>query len=69
MATITRNSEALLHRLLELAERPEVLEQALVELSGESKEPPTRADVIRRILELKQRATAGHRVTVPEVVS
>jgi len=52
---MTKKSEALLDQLVAVAGDPVIVEEALRSLNQEASEPPKMRDIIRRILEIKQR--------------
>jgi hypothetical protein len=55
---MTRSDSKLLDQLIGLAGNAEIVHQALVELNQRSDRPPTLEEIIRRILELKEEASA-----------
>lgn len=59
MTVLTRKREELLDRLIEMAGDPLIVQMALRELNSELKSPPSVEQVIRRILELKEREGAA----------
>lgn len=64
---MTKKSEALLDQLVAVAGDPEIVEEALKALNQETAEPPTLREIIRRILEIKQRRDeAAHSVTAAQ---
>lgn len=52
---MTKKSEALLDQLIAVAGDPVIVEEALRSLNQEASEPPKLPEIIRRILEIKQR--------------
>ena len=58
MTVMTRSNSKLLDQLIGLAGNAEIVHQALLELNQQSDQPPTLEEVIRRILELKEEASA-----------
>jgi hypothetical protein len=52
---MTKKSEALLDQLVAVAGDPVIVEEALKSLNQEAAEPPKLREIIRRILEIKQR--------------
>lgn len=55
MTVMTKKSEALLEQLVAVAGDSAIVEEALRTLNEESSDPPKMRDIIRRILEIKQR--------------
>jgi hypothetical protein len=55
LTVMTKKSEALLDQLLAVAGDPAIVEEALKGLNQEAPDPPTLREIIRRILEIKQR--------------
>lgn len=56
MNVMTREQEALLEKLIQLAGDASIVERALIDLNRELEHPPTVREVIRRILELRHSA-------------
>lgn len=55
MTILTRKKEALLEQLTAVAGDPDIVEEALRSLNEESASPPELRDIVRRILEIRQR--------------
>lgn len=55
MTVMTRKSEALLDQLVAIAGDPSIVQEALRELNEESAKPPEMREIVRRILEIRQR--------------
>lgn len=55
MTVMTRKSEALLDQLVAIAGDSAIVEEALRALNEESAKPPEMRDIVRRILEIRQR--------------
>ncbi|MEP7347672.1 MAG: hypothetical protein ABI877_20550 [Gemmatimonadaceae bacterium] len=56
---MTRKQESLLEQLIKLAGDATLVQQALQELNSEREDPPTVREVVRRILELRERPLAA----------
>jgi hypothetical protein len=55
LTVMTKKSEALLEQLVAVAGDSAIVEEALRTLNEESSDPPKMPDIIRRILEIRQR--------------
>lgn len=55
MTVMTKKNEALLDQLVAVAGDPLIVQEALHSLNEESSEPPKMREIIRRILEIRQR--------------
>jgi hypothetical protein len=55
MTVLTKKRERLLDQLVELAGDPLIVQEALRELNSEHATPPNVEQIVRRILELKER--------------
>lgn len=63
MTVMTKKSEALLDQLTAVAGDPDIVEEALRSLNEESSEPPELREIVRRMLEIRQRRNQAVHVT------